>query len=307
MEVQIALGFLAPSTAVAVTMHQFTAVTFVELLSARSGMEWIVIEAVATQNLLVASGFAEGDAGGKVLSPTMSLAADGPSYRLTGLKRPCSLSKSMDMITVSVLVPDATYQFGIVLLGKDTRGISVEPLWVSSVLGGTETGAVRFENVSVPSAAVSYIAGDDGLDRTQLRGYLWFELCITSSYVGIAARLISEAFARADSHQLLEMACEIESSAAILDHIAARIDDGEATDELLARALSCRYSIERSIQRATDIGMELIGVHVLAADDAVTDLVVASRALSYHPPSRRRTQDPLAQYFQGGGLHLDET
>lgn len=307
VEVQIALGFLAPSTAVGVTMHQFTAVTFVELMAARPGMEWVVVEAVATQNLLVASGFAEGTAGGKVLSPSMGLTPDGPSYRLTGLKRPCSLSKSMDMITVSVVVPETTDEFGIVLLGKETEGVSVEPFWASSVLAGAETGAVRFDNVSVPKAAVSYVAGDESLDRTQRRGYLWFELCMTSSYVGIASRVMSEAFARAGSHQLLEMACELESCVAVLDHIAGRIDDGEATDELLARALSCRYAIERSIQRATDIGMELIGAQALAADDAITDLVVASRALSYHPPSRRRSEEPLVQYFQGGGLHLEDT
>ena len=29
------------------------------------------------------------------------------------------------------------------------------------------------------------------LDRTQRRGYLWFETCITASYLGIAARVVS--------------------------------------------------------------------------------------------------------------------
>lgn len=304
---QVALGFLAPSTAIAVTMHQFTAVTFVELLSTRPGMEWVVIEAVATQSLLVASAFAEGDPRGKVLSPTMRLTADGPSYRLTGVKRPCSLSRSMDMITVSAVIPDESDEFGIVLLGKEIEGISVEPLWTSSVLAGAETGTVRFDNVSVPKAAVSYVAGDENLDRTQRRGYLWFELCITASYVGVAARVVSEAAERAASHQLLEMACELEACVAILDHVASRIEDGEASDELLARALSCRYAIERSLQRATDIGMELLGVGVLSTNDAVTDLVVASRALSYHPPSRRRTEPALVQYFNGGGLELEGT
>jgi alkylation response protein AidB-like acyl-CoA dehydrogenase len=235
------------------------------------------------------------------------LTPDGPSYRLSGVKRPCSLSRSMDMITVSTVVPESTEEFGIVLLGTEVEGISVEPFWSSSVLGGAETGAVRFDNVSVPAAAVSYVAGDENLDRTQRRGYLWFELCITSSYVGIAARVVAEALARARSHQLLEMACELESCLAILDHVAGRIDDGEATDDLLARTLSCRYAIERSIQRATDVAMELLGVHVLSADDAITNLVVASRALSYHPPSRVRTEGPLVEYFQGGGLDLEDT
>lgn len=304
---QVGLGYLAPSTAVAVTMHQFTAVTFVELLATRPGMEWVVIEAVATQGLLMASAFAEGHPGGKVLSPTMRLTTDGPSYRLTGVKRPCSLSTSMDMITVSAVIPETTDEFGVVLLGRDTEGVSVEPFWSSSVLAGAETGTVRFDDVSVPTAAVSYVAGDENLDRTQRRGYLWFELCITASYVGIAARVVSEATERAGPHQLLEMACELETCVAVLAHLAGRIDAGEATDGLLARTLSCRYAIERSIQRATDTAMELLGVGVLSADDALTNLVVASRALSYHPPSRRRTEPPLVEWFRGGGLHLEDT
>jgi alkylation response protein AidB-like acyl-CoA dehydrogenase len=305
--VQVALGFLAPSTAVAVTMHQFTAVTFVELLASRPGMEWVVIEALATQSLLVASAFAEGDPGGKVLSPTMRLTPDGPSYRLSGRKKPCSLSESMDMITVSTVIPETTDEFGIVLLGKDTEGVSVEPFWESSVLAGAETGTVVFDNVSVPTAAVSYVAGDESLDRTQRRGYLWFELCITASYVGITARVVSEAAERARSHQLLEMACELESCTAILDHLAGRIDDGEATDELLARTLSCRYAIERSIQRATDTGMELLGVNAISQNDVLANLLVASRALSYHPPSRKRTEGPLVEYFKGAELDLEQT
>jgi len=307
VNVQLALGFLAPSTAVGITMHQFTAVTFVELLAARPGMEWVVVEAVATQNLLVASGFAEGNPGGKVLSPSMSLTPDGPSFRLNGQKKPCSLSKSMDMITVSVVVPGETDEFGIVLLGKETPGLSVEPFWSSSVLAGAETGSVRFDEVSVPKAAVSYVAGDESLDRTQRRGYLWFELCMTSSYVGIASRLVAEASERAAPHDLLSMVGELEASVAILDHIARRIDEGDSSDDLLARALTCRYSIERAIQRVTDIGMELVGVQALASDDALTNLVVASRALAYHPPSRRRSEGSLVAYYKGGGLHLEDT
>jgi hypothetical protein len=56
----------------------------------------------------------------------------------------------------------------------------------------------------------------------------------------------------------------------------------------------------------SDIGMELLGVAALAGDDALTNLVVACRALSYHPPSRRRSEPSLVQYLQGGGLVLEE-
>ena len=129
VQVQFMLGRLAPSTAVAVTMHQFTAGTFRELLHEASGMEWLAVEAVATQSLLVASAFAEGDPNGRVLEPSMTLVADGPGYRLTGVKRPCSLTASMDMITVSVRLPAPSEQFAVALVGRETDGLTVEPFW----------------------------------------------------------------------------------------------------------------------------------------------------------------------------------
>lgn len=306
LEIQFALGHLAPSTAIGVTMHQFTAATFVELLSVTSGMEWIVVEAVATQGLLVASGFAEGNPEGKVLSPTMELTADDPGFRLSGVKRPCSLSTSMDMITVSVRMPPPSEDFAIVLLAAETPGISIEPLWTNSVLAGAETGTVRFENVSVPRAALSYVSADDDLDRAQIRGYLWFELCITSAYLGLATRLVAPALERfAEVGPQVAVVGEVESCLAMLGHLASRIDAGETGRDLLARTLFVRYSVERAIQRITDQAFEELGVGPLSSDSTLTGLLVASRALSYHPPSRRRSQQGLAQYLADGDLVLE--
>jgi alkylation response protein AidB-like acyl-CoA dehydrogenase len=305
VQIQFALGHLSPSTAIAITMHQFTVGTFVEMLEAAPGMEWLVVEAVASQGLLVASGFAEGDPEGKVLRPSMTLAADGPGYRLNGAKKPCSLSTSMDMITVSVQTPSSPDEFAIVLLGRDTPGITVEPLWSNAVLAGAETGIVRFDNVSVPRSALSYVAGGDDLERTQLRGYTWFELCITSSYLGIAAILVEAALARATDSAIVEMAGELEPAIAMLDHVAHRLDAGEASDVLLARTLFVRFAVERAIQRATDRAFELLGVGTLSSDAPLTGLLMACRALSYHPPSRRRCEPGLASFVSGAALTLE--
>jgi alkylation response protein AidB-like acyl-CoA dehydrogenase len=306
VRIQIALGALAPSTAVATTMHQFTVATLVELVRATTGFEWMVIEAIATQRLLVASGFAEGDPNGKVLNPTMSLVADGPAFRLTGSKVPCSLTRSMDMITVSVKMP-ASEDFAVALLPATAQGLRVEASWQSSVLAGSETASVIFEHVSVPRAALTYVGASAELDRTQTRGYVWFELCISGAYLGIASWLASRLVevGRADDATLVSLAIELESSAAMLDHVACRLEAGEAGDELLSRALLVRYAVERAIQRSTDLAFELLGVSGLTAGPEVAAVFAASRALSYHPPSRRRCQDRLASHFRGLPLRLE--
>ena len=40
---------------------------------------------------------------------------------------------------------------------------------------------MKFDNVSVPRSALSYVGTSADFDRTQARGYTWFELCISSA------------------------------------------------------------------------------------------------------------------------------
>ena len=62
---------------------------------------------IATNNLLVSSGFAEGRPGQGILVPTMTATAAEGGYLVNGSKKPCSLSRSMDLLTASVGVAGA--------------------------------------------------------------------------------------------------------------------------------------------------------------------------------------------------------
>ena len=63
IQVQRAIGARSPSLAVATTMHHFSVASLVEASRASSGFEWMLLEAVARDGLLMASGFAEGRPG----------------------------------------------------------------------------------------------------------------------------------------------------------------------------------------------------------------------------------------------------
>jgi alkylation response protein AidB-like acyl-CoA dehydrogenase len=307
MAVQFTLGSVAPSTAVALTMHQFTAATLVELIREEPAMEWIVLEAAAREQLLVASAFAEGRPDGKILSPTMTLTADGSNFRLSGVKRPCSLTASMDLITVSVNMPPPSEEFAVALIPASEDGIRIEKCWSSPVLAGAETAAVVFDEVFVPRAALSYVGTAKEMDRPQIRAYAWFQLCITAAYLGIAAGLVERVMSsgRSDAAKTVDMATEIEGARSMLADVARRLEEGDVSDALLSRALLVRYATERSINRATDTAFELLGVAALADDPVVGLLLPTSRALSYHPPSKRRCEGALAAYMHGEDLVLD--
>lgn len=309
VRVQRGIGMLSPSTAVGLTMHQFTVATLVELVRSQGGMEWMMIEAIARQRLLMASGFAEGHPQGRVLHPTMRLVPAGTGFLLTGEKVPCSLSESMDLIAVSVLVPDGEDErFGVAMVSaKSQNGISVEPMWRSPLLAGAETARVRFNEVQVPLAAVSYVGDAETLDETQVRGYAWFELLISASYLGAALALAERMIDRRRSSLsgITEIASELESCASALEAVAVRLDDGGGDEAMLARVLLVRYAVERALQRSSDAVFEVLGVAALAEGPDAMLLLGSVRALSFHPPSRRRTEDALGRYIDGQQLILE--
>src|SRR4051794_4100768 len=105
IRVQRAIGSRSPSLAVATTMHHFSVATLVEMAARATGMEGVLLQAIAQRRLLLASGFAEGQSGRGILAPTMQAKRDGDGYLVSGSKKPCSLSRSMDLLTASVAVP----------------------------------------------------------------------------------------------------------------------------------------------------------------------------------------------------------
>ncbi len=104
-QVQLAIGAISPSLAVATMMHHFSAATLVEIAANQGGKISVVLEMVARENLLMASGFAEGGSGANILHPFTRLIRKGGRYCVSGSKKPCSLAHSMDLLTLSVLVP----------------------------------------------------------------------------------------------------------------------------------------------------------------------------------------------------------
>ncbi|MET7356241.1 hypothetical protein [Streptomyces mirabilis] len=136
VRVQRAIGTRSPSLAVATTMHHFSMASLVLLSERGEGLEWLLMESVATEARLLASGFAEGRPGAGILQPTMSAVAEPGGLRVTGFKRPCSLSRSMDLLTASIRVArldgagaGAGDQLAVAMIPANSEGLSVSSFW----------------------------------------------------------------------------------------------------------------------------------------------------------------------------------
>lgn len=311
VRVQRAVASRSPSLAIATTMHHFSVASLVEASARSQGFEWMLLEAVARDGLLVASGFAEGRTGQAILLPTMRAEVRDGKVVLNGSKKPCSLAHSMDLLTASITLPaedGSGEQMAVALIPKGTEGVAVRPFWQTFVLAGAESDEVVLTDVEIPMDLVvrTEVRPGQQLDDLQTAGFLWFELLMTASYAGVASALVERVLTagKADASLRAEIVVEIEAVMAMAEGIAAAVSLGHAGERAFADALICRYAAQDAIGRVVRRSVEALGGMSYIGSGDVAYLAAVSAALAFHPPSRARMAQPLCDYFAGQPLRV---
>jgi alkylation response protein AidB-like acyl-CoA dehydrogenase len=310
--VQMAVGARSGSLAVATTMHHFSMASLIAMgAHSETGLEKILVEAIASQRHLLASGFAEGRPGAGILSPSMTARPVDGGVVVDGAKKPCSLARSMTMLTASVEVAGADGvepELAVVLVPAGTPGMDVEPFWRSPVLAGAESDAVVLREVFVHESLVvrTKMAPGGALDTTHRIGFLWFELLMTASYLGIAGGLVEDALAtRVPDGPVVGAWAQVRTSANALAALAAEIDAGRYDDELLGQLLVCRFQLQDALPALGQVALEALGGMAFISSDELANRVASLSCLSFHPPSRGRAVGPLRRLHDGGPLTFD--
>jgi alkylation response protein AidB-like acyl-CoA dehydrogenase len=311
VRIQRAVGSRSPSLAVATTMHHFSVASLVELTAAGNGFEWVMLTAIAENSWLLSSGFAEGKPGQHILTPTMrGVPADG-GIIVSGTKKPCSLTWSMNLMSASVAVADpaagaGTGRLAVVLIPADSAGIERAPFWQTTALAAAESDQVTLTEVFVPDSLIFYPQDGESMDPIQARGFVWFELLVSASYLGAATNLAERAIARGrgSDEDRAGLAIELEAAAAALEHAASAAATAGDNDALLARALCARFATERAVERAAMSAAAVLGGMSFIESPEVAYLLGAIRALAFHPPSRAAAAGPIARYMAGAPLTL---
>jgi alkylation response protein AidB-like acyl-CoA dehydrogenase len=293
-------------------MHHFSVASLIELQRAGGGLEWMLLQGIAEQRQLVASGFAEGVHGEGVFVPTMRATQDASGKLLvSGVKKPCSLSRSMDLLTASMGIASKDGEkdsFAVAIIATDSPGLVVEPFWSNPALAGAQSHAVVLKDVAIDPALVVTTGqvGDAVLDEVQAASFLWFELLMTASYVGMASALVERVLReeRGDPSSRAALVVEMEATAAALEGIALQVTEDRPANALLTRALACRYAAQDAINRTAARAVELAGGMAFIADPDVNCFASSTRALAFHPPSRTRATDSLLEAFDGAELQI---
>jgi alkylation response protein AidB-like acyl-CoA dehydrogenase len=286
-------------------MHHCTVAALLESVSDESVAEFI--RAIAENNLYLASGFAEGKTGASILLPTMKSQRIVDGLLVSGSKKPCSLSASMDFLTASAIVPSKSEngdQLALVIIPADSPGIERKPFWKNWVLRGAESEEVILNEVFVPEEFVYYLGKPENLGNILAKAFLGFELFVSASYLGTASALVERVIAerKGTPSERTLVAIELEGAMAALEAVAHSIMLGWTSDTEVAQALCVRYSVQRAIERVTETSAELLGGMAFISSEEISYLLAASRALAFHPPSRLSMAPYLDAYLAGEPL-----
>lgn len=309
VRIQRAIGARSPSLAIGSTMHHFSVASLVVMSDQGGGFEWMLLQAIADGRKLLASGFGEGVSGQGMFAPTMRARRSEGQWYVSGAKKPCSLAHSMDLLTASVAIEGDSGEeggFAVALVPSDAPGLVVEPFWAADVLGGAENEAVTLTDVPVDDELVIPFGDPSNAlqDYVQAAGFVWFQLLMSASYIGMASALAERVLSahRWDTSATVSPVIELEGAFCAVEGLAREMAHAPAGPRILARSLAVRYATQDAITRAVASTVEQLGGVAFMTASEVGYFASATRALALHPPGRLRTTDALNEAYTGHPL-----
>ena len=304
-----AIGSRAPSLGIVCTMHNFSVSTLVEWAIFGEEYGEALLAGLADNSMYIASGFAEGRTGSRPLEMTMKArrAPEG-GWLISGRKKPCTLTYSMDFLSCGLVAETEGGQLrrAVGLVPADSPGIERKPFWNTHVLAGAESDEVILHDVHVPDDFVFIADGDAVLDPVEVTGYIWLQVALSATYLGIASALVerllkSKKGTREERGMII---ASIENQAAAIDGIAYGLDARDDRNELLSRALATRFGAQLAIENIAQRCTELLGGMAFIGSPDVTYLMCACRAMAFHPPGRLPAVGALDEFARGGALDI---
>jgi alkylation response protein AidB-like acyl-CoA dehydrogenase len=308
IQIHRAVATRSPSLAIAMTMHNFSVATLVEYLF-YGNYTVELLNKISGGQLLVASGFAEGRTSSSILDPLVTATPKAGGYLLNGSKKPCSLSKSMHLLTASVAVPSPSgngTRRAVAIVRADVPGLSRQPFWKSTVLGGAESDEVILTNVEITDEQLFFPEVEETLDAVEAGGFLWFELLVSASYLGVASALVERVLMqkRGNEGERVQLVIDIEGAMSALEGVARSMQTGDRSEDLLVQSLLVRFAVQQAIERVVARAAELLGGLAFIGSPDVAYLLAASRALAFHPPSRLSVAPAIDGYLMGEPMQV---
>lgn len=315
-----------PGLAIAANMHLFSVGLMVEHWRRRADTAWLLMEAIATQNRLLASAFAEPQLGGSVVRSTLRARRDGKGWRVSGTKAPCSLAAEADLVCLQ-MQSDQTDELLVAMLPTNAPGLVVRETWDTLGMRGSASNTIVLDDCFIPDDLVFYRAPvETDLDDVVAAGVVWFCLTSTAAYAGLAEsalaigrtlqhrlriRHLDAVRAELPSYQAVagDAAADLLTIEAACSGLAARMDAGVDPRDLLPAAVAVKQRSVDAIPAVVDRLAEACGGIAYARASGLERLWRDCQAIRFHPPTRPAARQFLGRTTLGlaAGLDLDES
>lgn len=303
IRIQRALGSRSASLALATNMHTCTIAAVPPCEAAED-----LLKMVAKDNLFIASGFSEGKPATSIQIPSIQVETHELGVILNGSKKPCSLSLSMDIFTASVLITqdDGSKRFALVNVPASSEGLSVNDCFNSDFLQGAENMEVVLNNVFVPNEYISYFGEELTLTQELSYAFLWFELYVSASYLGVVSQLVEKLYQyeRCPGEFRVNLVTQLEALMLSLEGVGHHIMEGNHSEDAVSKSLMARFNAQSVIADVAAKAAEGLGGMSYMASPDISYLLKVSRALAFHPPSKWIMNPHLDQYVAGNILQI---
>lgn len=315
--------------AVATNMHLFSVGVMVQHWRLERDTSWLLLEAIATQDRIVASGFAEPSIGG---NPTRSTCLAQPTeggWSVSGVKTPCSFVGRADLVCFQMqAAAGGAGSLMVCLVPTSAPGLAVERSWDGMGLRGSESDTLRIDRCEIPDDLVFHRSDPGALDDVLAGGLVWFCVLCTATYLGVAAAAVDAATAAArrsrvshlggtradlpanhgllgdamESYLTLQTACR--GLAATVDAATAA---GDPIGARLPEALALRASSMRLLSAFMDPVLEVAG-----ASESMLRGRLLERAwrdlqgVRFHAPNRPAIRQILGRWAFGSDVSFDD-
>ena len=314
--VQRRLAMADPALAIAVNMHVFSVGMAVEHWLRRRDTCGLLLEAIARQNRIVSSAFAEPGLGGSILhSNARAKRVDG-GYVVSAVKTPCSLAAQCDLISFQMQTDPAEPE-GLLfaVIPASSEGVRVERSWDSLGMRASASDTLLLEECFVPTELVFHRC-EPGYDDDEVfaAGLVWFCMTTTATYLGVAQTCISAAreelrrsnlsylgSARADlpgvQTELGEVVAKILTLESACVAVSGRLDSREHDPRaLVPLAIAIKHDSVEACVRAVEAPAELLGGSSYARTGPFARLWRDVQASRFHPPSRLASRQMLGRW-----------
>lgn len=274
---------LEPSLGIALTMHHHIVLVLAKYPKIFRNASQILKEVIQNE-ALVASAFAEGNAGVDVFNPSSEITITNDSLILNGQKKPCTLSSISDFYVLSTALDN---KLKLINLPSKREGISVQSFWNLDVFKYCDNQAVIFENVSLQEEELSSLQ-DDELSLCLIYGLSLFNYFAVSAYIGIAEELMNNIPENLSNIPNIKIRLVefTNLNTTLLSQINNICSESILTEQSLSEVLNLRYLVEQNLDNIKSFVLQNIGGINVMKNPSILKLVNHIEMLKYHPTGK---------------------